>query len=103
MTEVGTLAITLPTLITIFGAILAWQNYKLKKRSLDKSETAEEVERKREEEEHRKEVESRLVAIEKDVQYIRLSIDKFDKHIEDHEKRITKIELSCKRHTKGGK
>lgn len=102
MTMVDSLAISLPTLLAIFGAIIAWQNYKLNKKKADKQDTTEEVEKRKEEEEHRKEVELKLVAIEKDVQYIRLAVDKFEERSDDHEKRIVKLESACK-NFKGGK
>ena len=102
MTMIDSLAISIPLLLSVIGTIIAIQNYKLNKKKADKQETAEEVQKKREEEEHRKEVELKLIAIEKDVQYIRLAVDKFEQRGEDHEKRIIKLQSACK-NFKGGK
>ena len=102
MTMLDSLAISIPVLISIFGLIISIENYKLKKKDSDKGDTKEEVEKRKEEDDHRKEVELKLVGIEKDVQYIRLSIDKFEQRTDDHEKRITKLESACKSF-KGGK
>lgn len=109
MTALDSLAISLPILISIFGVVVAWQNYKLKKKDSDKHETQEDVEKAKKEAEREKENDLRLLAIEKDVQYIRLSIEKFDARIskneqkqEEHEGRINKLEVACKQH-KGGK
>ena len=97
MTMIDSLAISIPTLLTIFGIVIAWQNYKLNKKKADKQETNENVDKVKEEEEREKSNEVRLIAIEKDVQYIRMSIDKFDGKIEDHEKRIIKLETKSGR------
>ena len=99
MTMVDSLAISLPSLLAIFGAIIAWQNYKLNRRKANRAETKESEDKLKKEEEREKNNEIKLISIEKDVQYIRMMVEKFDNKIEDHEKRITKLE-SVK---KGGK
>ena len=103
MTMLDSLAISIPTLLAIIGAIIAWQNYKLNKKKADKQETTEEVNKKQEEETHRKEVELKLIAIEKDVQYIRIAVDKFEERSDDHERRIIKLESACKSFKGGNK
>ena len=102
MTMVDSLAISIPLLLSVIGTIIAIQNYRLNKKKADKQETATDINKAKEEEEHRKEVELKLVAIEKDVQYIRLAVDKFEEKHDDHEKRISKLEATC-RTFKGGK
>ena len=96
MTMVDSLAISIPTLLTIFGLIISFQNFKLNKKKADKAEAKEDAQKVQDEEKRQKDNELRLVSIEKDVQYIRMSIDKFDQKIEDHEKRITKLETKKK-------
>jgi len=85
MTMIDSLAITIPTLLAIIGTIISVQNYKMNKRKNDKKDIQEEEER-------QKQNEIRLVSIEKDVQYIRIKVDKFDDKIEEHDKRLTKLE-----------
>ena len=97
MTSIDTLAITIPTLLAIFGAIIAWENFKLKKKESTQKDEQHNVEKIKEEDNHRREVELKLVAIEKDVQYIRLAVDKFEARGEDHEKRIQTLEKTCKK------
>ena len=92
MTMIDSLAISIPTLFTIFGLVIAWQNYKLNKKKAERQESNGIAEKVKEEEDREKNNEVRLIAIEKDVQYIRMSIDKFDIKLEDHEKRIIKLE-----------
>ena len=85
MTMIDSLAITIPTLLAIIGTIISVQNYKMNKKKNDKKDIQEEEER-------QKQNEIRLVSIEKDVQYIRIKVDKFDDKIEEHDKRLTKLE-----------
>ena len=85
MTMMDSLAISVPTLIAIFGLVIAYQNYKLNKKKSDKKDVQEDEER-------QKENVIRLVSIEKDVQYIRIKVDKFDDKIEEHDKRLTQLE-----------
>ena len=88
MTTLDSLAISLPVLISIGMFIIAWQNYKLNKKKSEKSD-AKEIEA---DDARQKEIEVRLVSIEKDVQYIRIMVDKYDNKIEEHDKRLTKLE-----------
>lgn len=91
--------ITLAGIITVGMFIIAFLNYRLAKNNNEKSEkkeTAEEIKAKADKE---KEEAERLISIEKDVQYIRLQIDNYEKKMEDHEHRIAKLE----RRPKGGK
>ena len=102
MTMIDSLAISVPTILSIFGIVISILTYRLKKKDSSKKDTAEETQKIKEEEEHRKEVELKLLAIEKDVQYIRLAVDKFEKRGEDHEKRLQTLEKTCRK-MKGAK
>lgn len=103
MTTLDTLAISIPTLLAIFGSILAWLTYRLKKSESTKQHSKEDESKLKEEAEREKQNDLRLLSIEKDVQYIRLTVDKVDKRLEDHETRLSKLEVACRKHTKGGK
>jgi len=100
MTPIDSLAISVPVLISIFCLVIAWQNYKLNKKKSDKADAKLDADKAKEEEERQKQNEIRLVAIEKDVQYIRLIVDKVDSKIDEHDKRITNLEVHCKNQKK---
>ncbi len=100
MTMIDSLAISIPTLLAIFGFIISLQNYKLNKKKSDKADAKLDADKAKEEEERQKQNEIRLVAIEKDVQYIRLIVDKVDNKLDEHDKRITKLEVHCKNQKK---
>lgn len=102
MTMLDSLAISIPTVLTIVGLLIAYGNFKLNKKKSESSEKKEDVEKVKEEAQKEKEQEARLIAIEKDVQYIRLSIDNFGGRLDDHERRIDKLEKKAIR-AKGGK
>ena len=68
--------LTIASVITIMGIIISVLNYNLNKK---KSTT--------EEEEREKANEARLVAIEKDIQYIRMSVDGINTKLDAHEQR----------------
>lgn len=92
MTMVDSLAISIPLLLSIIGAIIAYENYKLNKRKAEKADSADAANKIKADEEREKANELKLIAIEKDVQYIRMMVDKFDSKIDDHERRITMLE-----------
>ena len=96
MTMIDSLAISIPTLLAVFGFIISLQNYNLSKKKDSKSDTQEEIEKAKAEEQRQKENELRLVVIEKDVQYIRLAIDSIVDNQKNHEQRISKLEADCK-------
>ena len=100
MTPIDSLAISIPTLLAIFGFIISLQNYKLNKKKSYKADTKLDVDKAKEDEERQKQNEIRLVAIEKDVQYIRLIVDKVDSKIDEHDKRITNLEVHYKNQKK---
>lgn len=100
MTPIDSLAISLPILLSVGMFIIAFQNYKLNKKKDSKSDTSEEIERQKAEDERQKENELRLVAIEKDVQYIRIGIDNIIDTQKNHEQRINKLEVHCKNQEK---
>lgn len=58
-------SVSIPLLLSIFGAIMTWQNYKINK----KKDVGADVEKERESE-------ARMVRIEADVSYIRLAVDR---------------------------
>lgn len=96
MTMIDSLAISIPTLLAVFGFIISLQNYQLSKKKDSKSNTQEEIEKTKADEQRQKENELRLVVIEKDVQYIRLAIDSIVDNQKNHEQRISKLEADCK-------
>lgn len=73
--------LTIASVITIMGIIISVLNYNLNKK---KSTT--------EEEEREKANEARLVAIEKDIQYIRMSVDGINTKLDAHEQRLINLE-----------
>lgn len=96
MTMIDSLAISIPTLLAVFGFIISLQNYQLSKKKDSKANTQEEIEKTKADEQRQKENELRLVVIEKDVQYIRLAIDSIVDNQKNHEQRISKLEADCK-------
>lgn len=73
--------ITIASAITIMGIIISVLNY-----NLNKKKTTDE------DEERAKENEARLVAIEKDIQYIRMSVDGINTKLDAHEQRLINLE-----------
>lgn len=59
------ISVSIPLLLSIFGAIISWQNYKINK----KKDASADIEKE-------KENEARMVRIEADVSYIRLAVDR---------------------------
>ena len=68
------ITVSIPLLLSIFGAVIAWQNYKINK----KKDVGADIEKEREHE-------ARMVRIEADVSYIRQAVDRT-------EARLTKTE-----------
>lgn len=75
------ISISIPLLISIFGAVISWQNYKINK----KKDVGSDIEKERESE-------ARLVNIEADVRYIRLAVDRTEKRLGRTEERLDKVE-----------
>lgn len=73
--------ITIASAITIMGIIISVLNY-----NLNKKKTTDD------DEERAKENEARLVAIEKDIQYIRMSVDGINTKLDAHEQRLINLE-----------
>lgn len=73
--------ITIASAITIMGIIISVLNY-----NLNKKKTTDE------DEQRAKENEARLVAIEKDIQYIRMSVDGINTKLDAHEQRLINLE-----------
>ncbi len=93
---IESLAISLPILISIIGIVITYQNYKINKHKFDKSNSKEDINNVKNDAAEREDIHLRLLSIEKDVQYIRLTVDKVDKHIDNHEVRIQKLESKIK-------
>lgn len=96
MTALDSLAISVPTLIAIFGLVLSILTYRLKKKDSDDSHKEVDEKKLKEEAEREKQNDLRLLSIEKDVQYIRLTVDKIEARGDDHEHRIQSLEKKCK-------
>lgn len=75
------ISISVPLLLSIFGTIISFQNYKLNKKKSDNADT-----------EKAKENEARMVRIETDVSYIRQSVDRTENRIGKLEERLDKVE-----------
>ena len=75
------LSVSIPFLISIFGAVIAWQNYKINK----KKDVGADIEKERENE-------ARMVRIEADVSYIRLAVDRTEARLGKTEERLDKVE-----------
>lgn len=75
------ISISVPLLLSIFGSIISFQNYKLNKKKSDNADT-----------EKAKENEARMVRIETDVSYIRQSVDRTENRIGKLEERLDKVE-----------
>lgn len=73
--------LTIASVITIMGIIISVLNYNLNKKKSTN-----------EEEEREKANEARLVAIEKDIQYIRMSVDGINSKLDAHEQRLINLE-----------
>lgn len=83
--DVSSLTISLPVAITLVGCFIGVMTYLGNKKRNQKKDTDDEVEKAQEQE-------SRMVAMEKDIQYIRVMVDKIDKRYDNHETRIQKLE-----------
>ena len=70
-------SVSIPLLISIFGAVISWQNYKINK----KKDVGADIEKE-------KENEARMVRIEADVSYIRLAIDRTEVRLSQTEKDV---------------
>ena len=71
------ISISIPLLISIFGAVISWQNYKINK----KKDVGADIEKE-------KENEARMVRIEADVSYIRLAVDRTEVRLGQTEKDV---------------
>jgi len=71
------ISISIPLLISIFGAVISWQNYKINK----KKDVGADIEKE-------KENEARMVRIEADVSYIRLAVDRTETRLGQTEKDV---------------
>ena len=88
--DISSLSISLPTILAVVGCFIGVMTYMGNKKKANKQETKEEVK------EHEQD-EARMVSMEKDIQYIRIMVDKIDKRYDNHETRIQKLESECQR------
>ena len=82
--DISSLSISLPVVVSLVGCFIGVMTYLGNKKKQSKEDTAKE-----------KEAEARLVSMEKDIQYIRVMVDKIDEKYENHETRISKLEVEC--------
>lgn len=75
------ISVSIPLLLSIFGAVMTWQNYKINK----KKDMGADIEKE-------KENEARMVRIEADVSYIRLAVDRTEARLTKTEERLDKVE-----------
>lgn len=88
--DISSLSISLPVALTVIGTFIGIMTYLGNKKRAEKKDSKEEVK------EHA-DLEARLVAMEKDIQYIRITVDKIDKKYDSHETRIYALERECQR------
>ena len=88
--DISSLSISLPICLTLVGTAIAVATYFGNRKRQTKADTKEEVKEKTE-------LETKLVAMEKDIQYIRVMVDKIDKKYDNHETRIQVLEHECQR------
>ena len=100
--EVSSLTISIPLVLTFGSFFIGLMTYLGNKKRNAKKDTKEAVkEAKVETKEHEQEIaknEARLVAMEKDISYIRLMVDKIDKRYDNHETRLQALEKEQRRH-----
>lgn len=77
--DLTSMTITISSVIAIVGCLIGVLNY-LGNRNKDT-----------------KGAEARLVAMEKDIQYIRMAVDGINEKLDKHDARITKLEAECER------
>lgn len=77
--DISSLTITIPVALSIAGAFIGIMTYFGNKKKENKDD------------------EARLVSMEKDIQYIRVTVDKIDKKYDDHENRIRTLENECEK------
>lgn len=71
------ISVSIPLLLSIFGAVMTWQNYKINK----KKDAGADMEKERENE-------ARMVRIEADVSYIRLAVDRTEARLNKTEEDV---------------
>ena len=91
--DISSLSISLPVAVSLVGCFIGIMTYLGNKKKTSKQETEKEVK-------SHEELEARLTGMEKDIQYIRVMVDKIDKKYDNHETRILKLENECQRRRK---
>lgn len=86
------LSISLGSLCTITSTVIAILGYKLNVKKKQEADLQQKLKLAREDQASDDGIKMQLLSIEKDVQYIRMSVDKVDKRLDDHDKRIRKLE-----------
>lgn len=77
--DLSSLVISVPTVIAIVGCFIGVMNYFGNRKKENKVE------------------EARLVSMEKDIQYIRMTVDGINEKLDKHDDRISKLEAECER------
>ena len=77
--DLSSLVVSVPTVIAVVGCFIGVMNF-LGGRKKDS-----------------KEDEARLVSMEKDIQYIRMTVDGINEKLDKHDERITHLEAECER------
>ena len=77
--DISSLSISLPIALTLIGTFIGIMTYLGNKKKATQQD------------------EARLVAMEKDIQYIRVMVDKIDKKYDNLESRIHELEKECEK------
>lgn len=88
--DISSLSITLPVAVSLVGCFIGVMTFLGNKKKDNKKDVETEATK-------RSELEARLTSMEKDIQYIRLMVDKIDKSYDNHETRIQVLEKECQR------
>ena len=91
--DISSLSISIPVVIALAGLAISLATYFGNKKRQSKSETEAEVKK-------HEDLEARLTGMEKDIQYIRIMVDKIDKKYDNHETRLRTLEAECQRRKK---
>ena len=77
--DISSLVISVPTVIAVVGCFIGVMNFLGSRRKDNRSD------------------EARLVSMEKDIQYIRMTVDGINEKLDKHDERITHLEAECER------
>lgn len=77
--DLSSLVISVPTVISIVGCFIGVMTYLGNRNKSSKQD------------------EARLVSMEKDIQYIRMTVDGINEKLDKHDERISHLEAECER------